>query len=668
MASLFQSQQDSVNLSSPFQSGANVWGVGYMWDRVEDKSQEFLTKGIWQNGKDKVTRKLNSIHPGDIFILKTSYVNRGSKTNFLRIRAVGIVEGKTANPNIFKVNWITQFDKRPEFENLGHYSTTLDRISREHAEMIINKVAPEVLGIVGSEIPPQQTSKYTSTASTIINSSSEGEYLNSSEIAGLFTNILISSTSNIVSNDAQEDRFYGVFGQWGRGKTHFWGKVQNLLKAESNKKNFNTVAFHAWKYQDTPAIWAYLYETLAGHYYYKQGNFWNELIGSFINPFKALKLNFYRDINQVLFGVLSFVFFVANLYLFPRLTKSGSILTQLDQFVVPNNGFSFPIGAYTTMAFLITGITAIYKFRKNPIVRKATSFMSKYGKRTTFKQHLGLQHEMQEELVYLLKAWVGISDKKVVLFIDDIDRCSHHKIIDIVDSIRVMLNNTEIQKRIIVIAAIDERILFRAIFKKYEPFIEPEHLNSLCFEYFDKLFIAGIKLNPLDEGMKEEMLSGFIDKEVQPPEENTEEEIIEGDPEEEEDTSPTTGRSASSNSERNVSSWQFTQKESKWLKDEVKEIKEATPRSIRNFTIKYRMARDLVQLQWTKKDGGDVSDLWGDGEVHKLELLRQIRRVMNREKPIFSDTEKDIRPLFEQAVEMVTFYPQANKPTDESKN
>lgn len=636
-----------------------------MWDRIEDKSPDFLAKGIWQNGKDKVARKLGAIQPGDVFILKTSYVNRASKTNFLRIRAVGIVQGKTANPNIFNVNWVAQFDERPEFENLGHYSTTLDRISQDHAEMIIYKVAPEVMRLLGSDIPPQERAWYASTANTIINSNSEGEYLNASEIAALFTNILIKSTGNTASTDAQEDRFYGVFGQWGRGKTHFWGKVKNLLQTGENKEKFKTVAFHAWRYQDTPAIWAYLYETLASHYYYNKDGFLNELLGNIVNPFRALKLNFYRDITQVLFGAASLVLFIVNLLLFPALTKNGSIGAQIDQYLTPETGFAFPIGAFATLAFLISVITAVYKFRKNPIARKATSFMSKYGKRTSFKQHLGLQHEMQEELVYLLRAWIGDSDKKVVLFIDDIDRCSYSKIIDIVDSIRVMLNNHEIQKRIIVIAAIDERILFRAIFKKYEPFIEATHLNNLCIEYFDKLFIAGIKLNPLDESMKEEMISGFLNKKEKLKEENKGEEIVEDDPEDDENLVNLNNGDSTTKDESGTESPQFTEKEIDWLKEEVKQIKDAnaTPRSIRNFTIKYRMARDLVQLQWTKKNTGDVSELWGNAETHKQELIKQIRRIMNREEPRYSDIVEGLRSPFEQAVEMVTFYPEVDPPS-----
>uniref|UniRef100_UPI00404719DD P-loop NTPase fold protein n=2 Tax=Roseivirga sp. TaxID=1964215 RepID=UPI00404719DD len=664
MASQSIPQEKSSESTSTGLSDVNVWGVGYMWDRIEDKSPDFLAKGIWQNGKDKVTRKLGGIETGDVFILKTSYVNRAKRTNFLRIRAVGIVQGKTSNPNIFLVNWLAQFDERPEFENLGHYSTTLDRISQEHAKMIIYKVAPEVMRLLGSDIPPRERAKYASTANTIINSISEGEYLNASEIAALFTNILIKSTGNAASTDAQEDRFYGVFGQWGRGKTHFWGKVKNLLQTGENKEKFKTVAFHAWKYQDTPAIWAYLYETLAGHYYYKKDGLVNELVGGIVNPFKALKLNFYRDTPQVLFGVASLVLLIANLLLFPVLTKNGSIGTQINQFLTPDTGFAFPIGAFTTLAFLISATTAIYKFKKNPIARKATSFMSKYGKRTSFKQHLGLQHEMQEELVYLLRAWIGNSDKKVVLFIDDIDRCSYGKIIDIVDSIRVMLNNNEIQKRIIVIAAIDERILFRAIFKKYEPFIEATRLNNLCIEYFDKLFIAGIKLNPLDESMKEEMISGFIEKE-KPKEENKGVEIVEDDPDDDENFDNFNSRNSTPKDESSTESTQFTEKEINWLKEEVRQIKDATPRSIRNFTIKYRMARDLVQLQWVKKNTGDVSELWGNDEMHKQELIKQIRRIMNREEPRYSDTVEELRSPFEQAVEMVTFYPEVHVQTDD---
>ena len=65
----------------------------------------------------------------------------------------------------------------------------------------------------------------------------------------------------------------GIFGQWGRGKTYFWNHVKAQISDRQDGKkhtrkerkqhiHYDIVEFNAWKYQDTPALWAHLYKTM----------------------------------------------------------------------------------------------------------------------------------------------------------------------------------------------------------------------------------------------------------------------------------------------------------------------------------------------------------------------------------------------------------------------
>lgn len=58
--------------------------------------------------------------------------------------------------------------------------------------------------------------------------------------------------------NSEDSQMIGIFGRWGRGKTYFWGKVKRQLERLGN---YSFVEFNAWKYQETPAIWAYLFKT-----------------------------------------------------------------------------------------------------------------------------------------------------------------------------------------------------------------------------------------------------------------------------------------------------------------------------------------------------------------------------------------------------------------------
>lgn len=68
-------------------------------------------------------------------------------------------------------------------------------------------------------------------------------------------------SSHIMNLKDESGQMIGVFGHWGRGKTYFVDKVLKKIREVPNKE-YKTVLFRPWKYQDTPATWAYLYETM----------------------------------------------------------------------------------------------------------------------------------------------------------------------------------------------------------------------------------------------------------------------------------------------------------------------------------------------------------------------------------------------------------------------
>ena len=75
--------------------------------------------------------------------------------------------------------------------------------------------------------------------------------------------------------------------------------------------------------------------------------------------------------------------------------------------------------------------------------------IKKYTKRKSYTHYLGIQNEIEEDLQILLQSMVCKVDKsRVILYIDDIDRCNSHKLISIIESLRTILENPEIQERL----------------------------------------------------------------------------------------------------------------------------------------------------------------------------------------------------------------------------
>ncbi|AEV98136.1 hypothetical protein A4D02_33640 [Niastella koreensis] len=303
----------------------------------------------------------------------------------------------------------------------------------------------------------------------------------------------------------------GVFGKWGRGKTYFIKQLWKELKARHTIL-FEKVEYQAWKYQDTPASWAYLYERLCDAYLGDKKNFLRYYARLFVLNRKRVG---WTPVWKMLITIIA----------------TASILVLISHSI--KEKVTFWVGATSVFFAVISGI--YHQITKN-YSTKAIELIKKYTDRSSFKASLGIQADIHEELVKLLKVWIpatkevkwysglfiwlyGKPPDQVLLVVEDLDRCAEDKIIPHIDALRVMLENDEVVKRLIIITAIDERILRNAIRKKYHALLEGEISNStnvdeLISEYLDKLFISAIKLGDLNNQQKEEYLKVLFKNDI----------------------------------------------------------------------------------------------------------------------------------------------------------
>lgn len=322
-------------------------------------------------------------------------------------------------------------------------------------------------------------------------------------------------TQIIKSLKSEPGQMLGIFGSWGRGKTYFVRHLCKNLKIDfqegSDKDSeFYFVKFHAWKYQDTKAAWAYLYSELASKYYtysnYKQNNLFFRILNKGIEYRKLFKLNIARNGATQLY-LLSLSIVIIALLLFGVIPLSwfqpDDWKTYLGTFLV---GFPFA--------------NTFYKMYR--IGNFSRQIVKRYTERPTFSQLLGVQAEIQKELIALLTTWIKtkpVAKKRILLFVDDLDRCDADQMIRVIDALRVMLEDSQISSRLIVLTAIDEQILKGAITYKYDPIRNTLANNDVQLdmkatvrEYIDKLFISGIRLHPLAKDDKMQVLENFAKK------------------------------------------------------------------------------------------------------------------------------------------------------------
>lgn len=265
----------------------------------------------------------------------------------------------------------------------------------------------------------------------------------------------------------------GIFGPWGRGKSFFFQKVKDYIEQQDKKPiDYKIVEFNAWKYQDTPALWAYLYETI-----YDKGTSW------------CKKRKFFCK-NLVDWGdVFLFIIIIITLYL-----TSLGIKWILDDPSINEFAEKWEI----PIIILSMAYSFIRAMIKNPA--RAFAITKKYIHKCSYKEHLGIQNEIEEILESLLKTIIDNPNKeKLLLYVDDIDRCSTEKMLAVIDSLRTILENPEIRKRLIIVCSIDASKLKQGYISHYKIHCDD---NNLCTRYareqLDKLFISGIGLAPID--------------------------------------------------------------------------------------------------------------------------------------------------------------------------
>jgi hypothetical protein len=293
-----------------------------------------------------------------------------------------------------------------------------------------------------------------------------------------------------------EDKFrmLGIFGPWGRGKTYFFNRIKKKIKERNiQKKNYKNylsyhiVEFNAWKYQDTPAIWAYLYENL-----YNSINCWLRIC------FNAKLLW-----KRIMFIIL--VFFLA--FLLNVLISTFISLDAQQYFKKLMLYLKIPLFWVTFLS------SSFYAFIKKPI--PVYKKIKKYIKRKSYNGVLGIQNDLENDIERLIKYIIPKPNKKqLILYVDDIDRCSTDKMLHIINSLRIILENKEIQKRLIVICSIDADKIKEGYCLSKNVERNDEKFTKEAREHLDKLFIFGVGLSPIDHEQQLEYLQHIMDLEL----------------------------------------------------------------------------------------------------------------------------------------------------------
>ncbi len=351
-----------------------------------------------------------------------------------------------------------------------------------------------------------------------------------------------------------------VFGRWGRGKTF----LLQELGAQLASGKYQTAWFNAWKYRTTPELWAHLYENivesitannplsscgLAIRTHIARVGMWRLALYAILSyllvlPF-AVIFNFLAIVSSVV-GI-AFLLFIASYIFkgsrvsagfrkrFAKLTSYrqtlglqaaiGDDLRNVIVAAVPNNYFiDRHIKKWLSAIVCVSIGLTVFVFWLSPSLLVAESLAKILPdiSKTQILLSVGLWWLLF--LFFFICATFSIARKqRLLLVVDDLDRCEPSQMLEIIESIKLLIEDEYLDDRVQVVMLVEEILLRDAILQKFELSSGtrtstdtisqiPDHV--LVDEHIDKLFLAYYRFPALESKDISAAASVFIDEQL----------------------------------------------------------------------------------------------------------------------------------------------------------
>jgi hypothetical protein len=275
----------------------------------------------------------------------------------------------------------------------------------------------------------------------------------------------------------------GIDAVWGGGKTSLMHMLEQRLnpKSKSNKdesqngettkqgEHFYTIWFDAWQYDQQEMLWAALVLEILRQI--KEQFKWHQKIGLFVrlNIKRFDWTAFFADIfKSVGIAFLLSIVGFAGYYL-------------LASFLGNNFADTFAWLKVYTKVFAALGIATltytIFKDTAGLIISPFNLGISRYAKEPDYKSKIGFVNQFKEDFKCVIESVTQNGKWPLVVFIDDLDRCSPSKAAEVIEAVNLLLDS----EHCIFIIGMDATMLSRSIQAKYkdiQPFFEDANYPS----------------------------------------------------------------------------------------------------------------------------------------------------------------------------------------------
>jgi hypothetical protein len=250
----------------------------------------------------------------------------------------------------------------------------------------------------------------------------------------------------------------GVFGRWGTGKTTLMQMVEKQLE----RGGVTTIWFNAWRYSQDDHLWAAFLQSLTRR------------IVQRVNPWRqvAVAARFFwqsLDWSTLLYAgpalVARATVVVAPLVLFAlartlQQSAAWTAVTQRAAWIT-----SFVLGGWLMVKPAIA------------VLREKTKIDVSLYHAADFENHIAFLDDFRAHFERLIRALPKGAGQRVVVFVDDLDRCGPDQTLQVLDALRVFLD----VEQCLFVVALDNAVVANAIATKYpsDAFAQREYLSKI---------------------------------------------------------------------------------------------------------------------------------------------------------------------------------------------
>jgi Cdc6-like AAA superfamily ATPase len=270
----------------------------------------------------------------------------------------------------------------------------------------------------------------------------------------------------------------GVYGSWGMGKSFLLEHVIARLREnqtaraaaaerqrarsataaepdDARKPDVYTVSFNAWEYSAAEVIWPGLVRKIMDTLEREVSGGKTRIKRSKINR------NFTRRLKERA----------------PQVVGGAVVVTILMAAVLASVGFSIREAVLT---FSVVGLAGLAKVVVETLNAPLGQWVTALFQDTDYGKQIGHMAEIRADLE-LLENLLSRENGRMVVVIDDLDRCEPEKAVEMLQAINLLLNFDSF----IVVMGIDARIVTRAIESHYKDMLGAAGASG--YEYLDKI-------------------------------------------------------------------------------------------------------------------------------------------------------------------------------------